>query len=180
MSLDWDPNRESDLDHYRVYRGEGVGPTPEAEFLVAQVDDPRYLDHEVVVGTVYHYIVTAVDKGGKESLASQLVSDVPLAVPELEAPIEGVLSSSTPVFRWNAVPEALNYRVVVTSSPVSGEVSDMPLTNLTTANFVGRTLANGEVVQLESGQIYYWKVIVSTKADGLENSVSRLESFKVR
>ena len=69
-------------------------------------------------------------------------------------------------------------RVIVTTSLTSGEVSDMPLTSDTTAVFTGR-IKEGRLVALEPGQVYYWKVVASTHAEGLENSVSRVESFKV-
>ena len=174
--LDWTANGEADMAFYRVYRHTAedfaVGP----ENLLTEVEAPRFVDTEIEVGTVYHYRVAAVDVGGKESAPSRRVADAALALPTLLGPVDGELAPAVPVFSWEAVREARVYRVVVTSSPTGGELSDMPLTAGNTAVFVARD----EDVVLQSGQIYYWKVIASTREDGLENAVSRVESFKVR
>jgi fibronectin type 3 domain-containing protein len=174
--LDWSANGEADMAFYRVYRDTDeefeVGP----QNLLKEVELPRHVDTQIQVGTVYYYRIAAVDVGGKESAPSRRVADAALALPTLLGPIAGELASAVPVFSWEPVREARVYRVVVTSSPTSGELSDMPLTAGNTAVFVGRD----EDVVLESGQIYYWKVIASTREDGLENAVSRVESFKIR
>jgi len=178
--LDWQANEETDLVNYRVYRGTDPGLMVARENRVAEIESPRFVDVDIRVGTVYYYRITAVDKGGKESLPSELVFEVALPQPDLLKPVQGELAAAIPSFRWKAVPHARAYRVIVTSSPTSGEITDMPLTSDTTAVFAGRVLPSGEEAILQSGQIYYWKVIVSTREDGTENAVSRVESFKVR
>ena len=178
--LDWRQNAESDLSFYRVYRALQPDFSPGPATLLGVVSEPRLVDEEVAVGTPYYYRVTAVDRGGKESASSVLASDVALAEPRLDNPIGGTLAPAVPVFRWRAVGDASFYRVIVTSSPTSGELSDMPLSRDTTTVFLGRSLASGEKMQLESGTVYYWKVVASTKENGVENSVSAIESFKIR
>lgn len=178
--VDWNDNAETDLQVYRVYRA-GVRDVPQdAETLVAEVDKPRYVDMDIEVGRVYFYRITAVDQGNKESLGSLVVRDAALPLPDLKGPVDGELTSTTPQFRWAEVPEAVTYRVIVTSSPTSGEVSDMPLTGESSAVFVGRSVSSKETAALVPGQVYYWKVVASTREDGLENAVSRVESFKIR
>ena len=56
----------------------------------------------------------------------------------------------------------------------------MELTADTTAVFNGRTVSGSSQEALESSEIYYWKVIASTRDGGVENSVSAIENFKVR
>ena len=56
----------------------------------------------------------------------------------------------------------------------------MDLTADTMAVFNGRTVSGSAQEALESGEIYYWKVIASTRDGGVENSVSAIEDFKVR
>ena len=180
ISLDWDLNPESDLSVYRVFRSTSENFVPGEHNMIAEVTDPRYVDTDVEVGTVYYYRITALDRGGKESAASQWASDVALLLPELVRPVQGEHTSETPTFYWRKVKEAKNYRVIVTSSPTSGEVSDMPLVGDTTAVFVGRPLLSGERAALEAGQIYYWKVVAGTKDSGVENSVSGVASFKIQ
>ena len=181
ISLDWDENAEADLVGYRVYRSTVKEIVPTEENLLVEVVDAKHVDQTVEVGTTYFYVVTAVDRGDKESQISFVASDTPLGLPSLVAPIEGVLTKTPVVFRWNPVPKATGYRVIVTTSPTSGEISEMELTPAlnTTAIFMGRLLSGKQRIELESGKIYYWKVIGSTHSSGVENTVSSISSFKV-
>ncbi len=177
--LDWAENGEADLAGYRVYRSTEGGLAPDATLLQREVVVPRFVDEDIEVGTVYYYLITAFDRGGKESAVSTEVHDVALPLPVLLDPVTGGLVPAEPTFIWGSMAEARSFRVVVTSSPTSGEVSAMPLTSDTTAVFVARVEA-GSAVELASGQIYYWKVVASTQEGGVENSVSQVESFKIR
>ena len=178
ITLDWNENPETDLIGYRVYRSTEAGFTPRVEHLILQVSVPGFIDEEIEVGTVYYYRITAIDRGGKESNVSEEVSDVALPSPVLLVPVAGAETAAPLTFTWSRLPEARAFRVIVTTSLTSGEVSDIPLTSDTTAVFTGR-IKEGRLVTLEPGQVYYWKVVASTHAEGVENSVSRVESFKV-
>ncbi len=178
ITLDWDANSETDLVGYRVYRSTEQGFTPSVEHLLVQVSMPGFIDEEIEVGTVYYYRITALDRGDKESNFSAEVSDVALPSPMLLAPVAGEATSTPLTFTWGGLPEARAFRVIVTTSLTSGEVSDMPLTSDTTAVFTGR-IKEGRLVELKPGQVYYWKVVASTHTEGIENSVSRVESFTV-
>ena len=146
--------------------------------MILQVSVPGFIDEEIEVGTVYYYRITAIDRGGKESNVSGEVSDVALPSPKLLVPVAGVETAAPLTFTWGRLPAARAFRVIVTTSLTSGEVSDIPLTSDTTAVFTGR-IKEGRLVTLDPGQVYYWKVVASTHAEGVENSVSRVESFKV-
>ena len=178
ITLDWNENSETDLIGYRVYRSTEAGFTPTLDHLLLQVSGPGFIDEEIEVGTMYYYRIAAIDRGGKESAVSEEVSDVALPSPELLVPVAGEETAAPLTFTWGGLPEARAFRVIVTTSLTSGEVSDIPLTSDTTAVFVGR-VKDGRLVVLEPGQVYYWKVVASTSAEGIENSVSRVESFKV-
>ncbi len=178
ITLDWNENSETDLIGYRVYRSTEAGFTPTLDHLLLQVSGPGFIDEEIEVGTMYYYRIAAIDRGGKESAVSEEVSDVALPSPELLVPVAGEETAAPLTFTWGGLPEARAFRVIVTTSLTSGEVSDIPLTSDTTAVFVGR-VKDGRLVALEPGQVYYWKVVASTSAEGIENSVSRVESFKV-
>ena len=70
--LSWSINVESDLAGYRVYRSEQEGergPPVGAELLPS----PAYRDLTVAAGRRYWYVVTAVDRAGNESPASEAV-----------------------------------------------------------------------------------------------------------
>ena len=178
--LDWDDNAETDLAAYRVYRSTDPDFAIAPENLLVAVPEPRYEDTNIKVGLLYYYRITAVDRGDKESAPSAIIADVALPQPDLMEPVEGELTSPIPRFRWKPVSHALNYRVVVTTSPTSGEVSEIVQTSETAALFKGRSGSSGASSTLYSGQIYYWKVIASTREDGAENSVSQVAQFKIR
>ena len=177
--LDWDENDEADLLGYRVYRSTEGDFAPTEALLHREVVVPRFVDVEIEVGIIYYYLITAVDRGGKESAISAQVSDIALPLAVLVTPIGGELTSARPTFSWHPLLGVLSYRVVVTTGPGSGEVSDMPLTADTTAVFIGRA-AGGSSIELAAGEEYWWKVVASTKEGGVENSVSQVERFKIR
>jgi hypothetical protein len=66
VSLRWDENSEKDLDGYYVYR-----TTTWGEHFVRLNDtplpSPGYPDNDVVNGTMYYYLIRAVDHSGNES-----------------------------------------------------------------------------------------------------------------
>jgi len=64
VELSWDPNTESDLAGYRVYRAVGGGPFEKIAELSAV---PSYSDKAVERGKTYRYAMSALDKAGNES-----------------------------------------------------------------------------------------------------------------
>lgn len=73
--LFWDPNGESDLDHYRIYRGfSAVG---RFDFIGSTAQE-SFIDYNVINGETYFYAVSAVDRSGHESdLSVENVHDTP-------------------------------------------------------------------------------------------------------
>ena len=71
IKLDWLPNQEADLDHYKLYRSEDSSAY---QLLCGVWRDTTYVD-STVQGTVayYYYALTAVDTGGNESEMSDEV-----------------------------------------------------------------------------------------------------------
>lgn len=69
IDLSWQPDSEADIAGYAVYRREGdeawqrISP---AEPLVG----PAFHDAHVEPGHTYHYVVSAIDEGGRESARS--------------------------------------------------------------------------------------------------------------
>jgi len=68
--LTWNENREADLAGYRVYRstrsGHGYEPLTEKP-----LNRTTFSDEKVRSGSVYYYVVTAVDQSGNESARSE-------------------------------------------------------------------------------------------------------------
>lgn len=76
-TLKWNPNSESDLAGYNVYReiGAGTGFTKVNAALIPKGTE-TYLDTNTAVDGDYIYNVTAVDTAGNESLHSVNVDTV--------------------------------------------------------------------------------------------------------
>jgi fibronectin type 3 domain-containing protein len=73
IELGWERNADSDLSHYRVYRGEGEGPLAS---IADRVEGPAYSDKQISSGMTYRYAVAAVDTAGNEGPQSPPVSAV--------------------------------------------------------------------------------------------------------
>jgi hypothetical protein len=67
--LSWEPVKDVDLSHYRVYRKASGGD--EFPLLADQIRDPFFKDTKAVKGTTYTYCVSAVDRKGNESALSK-------------------------------------------------------------------------------------------------------------
>lgn len=68
IELNWDPNTETDLKGYRVYRSTNGGAM---ELLAGDVEAPSYSDKKVTGNQMYRYSVSSVDQVGNESGKSQ-------------------------------------------------------------------------------------------------------------
>lgn len=75
LELAWSPSVESDLDGYRVYRGESPGFEPEPGNLLSSVCDTTLFDGGWTWDSGYCYKVSAVDVHGNESGHALLCSD---------------------------------------------------------------------------------------------------------
>lgn len=73
MFLTWNAVGDTDLSHYRIYRKS----TEESDFtmLADRVTATQYKDKDVKKGTLYIYVVTAVDNKGNESQYSNIAKE---------------------------------------------------------------------------------------------------------
>jgi fibronectin type 3 domain-containing protein len=83
IDLSWEPNSETDLTGYFVYRqlarpnGDPQGPL--AKLTSLPIATPSYRDVAVAPGQRYIYSVTAVDASGNESAPSAKAQEVAAA-----------------------------------------------------------------------------------------------------
>jgi hypothetical protein len=73
VTLTWNPNTESDLAGYKVYRATSSG-TYGAPIATIQGNTTRYIATGLQFGTTYFFVVTAYDIAGNESAYSNEVS----------------------------------------------------------------------------------------------------------
>ncbi len=130
--LSWDENTEDDLAGYAVYRTtvSGGGYVRQNSSLL---DSSEFIDDNVVNGTLYHYVITAVDESFNESAATAEVSalpadsnDVSVIIQELTCGfcgVEGTVDNNNAGFTGsgfangdNAVGSGINWSVQITQA----------------------------------------------------------------
>ena len=76
IELTWDPNADTDLVGYIIYR-----QLPNGEFAIIDTSETNaYLDTDVIIGYEYSYMITAVDIYNNVSFYSDVVSAIPMAL----------------------------------------------------------------------------------------------------
>ncbi|MCP4724446.1 MAG: hypothetical protein GY863_05405 [bacterium] len=166
--LTWDENPESDVAGYKIYRGEEFNFLADASSLIDSTLDPSYIDQSISVDIVYYYKITAYDLGGRESPKTEPESDVALSPPVLTGPIDDNNVSATPTFTWNAVPNTVQYKIILQTSIAAGEIWVRTLeSDQTSITYDGS-------FELESGNTYFWKVATITKDPLRLNSISNI------
>ncbi len=107
-TLEWDANAESDVVGYRVYGStdENVQLNAANRLSPATPQAARTFTHDHLTnGTVYRYVVTAVDRAGNESIASTTVDATPQDR-TAPAPASGAATPPpvTPSSSWRGLP----------------------------------------------------------------------------
>jgi hypothetical protein len=74
--LDWGNNSEGDLAGYNIYRSTTYGGGY-SKLNTSLLNGSNYIDNTVSDGTMYYYVVTAVDTSSNESLYSSEISAEP-------------------------------------------------------------------------------------------------------
>jgi hypothetical protein len=92
-ALHWNPNPESDLANYRLYRGTTTSFVPGPGNLAASPPDTGFTD---VAGAPYYYKLSAVDIHGNESGFALLTPDGTVDVPGATPPSRVALATPWP------------------------------------------------------------------------------------
>jgi hypothetical protein len=169
ITVFWTANSEPDLALYKVYRSKTLSGLADSTSYIATVTKENYTDIKVETGVAYFYKITAVDKGGWESVSSSVVNDYVLPKVILISPVNFGYVGLVPTFSWNSVAGAKKYNIVVTTSRIGGEIMNAEVDGSTT-----KLTYNGKT-RLISGNTYYWKVGSISRSE--INSVSDIGSF---
>ena len=94
VPLSWNPNSESDINHYGVYRADSAG----AFQSIGTASQTQYTDNTVTNGVQYTYKISAVDNSGLESDLSDSISAIPMGFNEELLII--LHHSSAPILEW--------------------------------------------------------------------------------
>jgi len=123
FQINWNNNTESDLYGYKIYRGLSIDFLTNAETFLDSTPNNFYSDTNVLADTVLFYKITAIDKGGMESiLPSFPESDVALLSPILVSPINEQSVSATPTLTWNPVNNTNFYKVFMQTTIQGGGI----------------------------------------------------------
>jgi len=181
VELAWTGNTESDFAYYKIYRSDVSALfAPDASTEIDSLSGVYYFDEDVSVGTTYHYKIIAYDLGDKGSDPSDVVSDTPLEVPTLIAPIGNVVTSSaTPTFHWTNVDKAVKYKIIVRSSAQTGDIWESTVPATSEAEMSVSYPSNpsaGEI--LSANTSYYWFVSAYSQDNDEINTYTAVNAFR--
>lgn len=165
VSLDWNNNPELDFGEYRVYRGATNPPTT----LIAEVRASRFIDVSVVIGTLYYYAISALDRTENESAKCTAVSATPVLIPGNQTSTTVPNTPSAPTFNaegtyFSADGTSVAYiEVTAPAMPTNGVVMNVLYQpNGATAWSIADQVSAGSVVSrvddLISGRAYQFAV----------------------
>jgi hypothetical protein len=176
FDISWSPSTSVDLAGYRVYRSLQTQPREDPSHVVFTTEASQLRDTiGVMPGTVYYYCVTAVDRGAKESDASNAGHDYITAKPELLTPSDGALTPSWLTFQWRSAAGAGQYRLFVSTLPYAAEIWSKTI-DAGSADTL-EVMYDGNVLTV--GRMYYWRVATITKNSSIPNAISQPRMFQV-
>jgi hypothetical protein len=174
MQLDWLPSPDDDLRGYQVYRS-AVPDIDTARQAYRFTEDSRVVDDAIpATGATWYYAVAAVDRGGKRSAPTPVDFDFATDAPVLLAPADAARVSDYPIFRWNTVRGAMQYRLLLSASPAGDQIWSADVNDTGTGELV---LPYGGP-SLSSGRTYFWRVATLTRSGGPINALSSQRSFQ--
>jgi fibronectin type 3 domain-containing protein len=174
--IEWPPVEEADISGYAVYAAGTKDLKAEPQYLLANTNATFLLDSsQAAFNQVRYYAVTAIDRGGRVSPLSPVTWDYITQAPELTMPADMERINDYPVFAWNHVPGAVQYRLSVMGSDAGDEiwvsyVDDAGSSKLY-AVYAG--------IPLYTGKIYFWRVATLTQREGDVNAVSPMRAFQM-
>ena len=173
--LQWQPNFESDVRRYNIYRSIEPGFTADTTSYIGFSSAVNYSDTlNLSIYTVYYYRIKAVDNGGLKSSESSQVNDQIFPVPQLIFPADGSSQNYFSQFLIQALQVPATYQVVVQTNQYFGEFYNNQIYSTVTND----TLAiDFSPVYLYGNITYYWRVITFSNSSGQANSISPLYSF---
>jgi len=172
ITLSWAQNSEEDLDHYNIYRAHNATDVAYSFSFITSVTLENYIDVEVEVGIDYYYRITAVEKGGWESVSSTIANDLVLPPVVIVSPVNYEYVGKTPTFIWQKVDGAISYNIILKTSRIGNEIWNSIIDSSEThIEYDGET-------ELIPGNTYYWEIGAISRSE--INSISEVGSFVVQ
>lgn len=178
INLSWEPNFETDVKRYFIYRSELENFTIDSSLLVGISHNIFYQDTiSIQIGKKYFYKITAVDNGGIESSAGSEASDLILREAVGQSPKGEIIIDGKLFFKLLPVGNDCAAKIVVQENEFFGEVWSKQFEMGTSLDTISIP-ADG--FYLLRNKDYYWRIITSTKEYFTPNSISKAIHFRVK
>ncbi len=176
--LSWNPNYESDIAGFNIYRSKERNFNADSTTLIHFTSDINYTDTlNLSLYQEYYYKIKAVDKGGLISGASYEVSDEILGIPKIIFPANNSTVNYFNYFLIKSVSVPANYKIVVQDNMFYGEVWSDDFTS----SIIDDTVAvNFNASYINTYVPYYCRIMTFTNGSNEPNSVSPLYKFIIK
>lgn len=175
--LNWEPNNESDIAGYNVYRSLSSSFSADSINLIGFTSEFQFNDStEISIYKDYYYKILAVDKGGLLSDESSVLSDQVYEMAAQVFPSNDSIVNFFDYYIIKAVKVPANYRILVQTNEYYGE--------FWSKDFFSSTVDDTIRVEFNPPYLYpyvyyYWRVITFSNNSSEPNSISPLHKFKV-
>lgn len=176
--LNWEPNQESDIAGYNVYRNLNSTFNADSTTLIGFTNDIQYNDTSgIQLYTNYYYKIRAVDRGGLTSEESSYVSDQVFGIAGQIFPSNDTLVKYFNYFIIRAISSPAKYKILVQTNEFFGEFWSTEFSSSVTNDNIS-VLFNPSYLYPYVN--YFWRVITYSNNNSEPNSISPLYKFKVK
>ena len=176
--LSWEPNNESDVAGFNIYRSLSSSFIADSTNLVRFTSDIQFDDtSSILFYKDYYYKIRAVDKGGLMSDESDLLTDQVYEMAEQVFPSNDSIVNYFNNFLIKTIKKPANYRILGQTNEYYGEFWSTDFSS----SIVDDTIkVKFNPPYLYPFVYYYWRVITFSNNSSLPNSISPLYKFKVK
>lgn len=176
--LNWEPNEETDVAGYNVYKGIFSTFIADSTSLIGFTIDFQFNDtSNIQLYTNYYYKIRAVDKGNLLSEESSVLVDQVYALSEPIFPANNSLVNYFNYFRIKTIQIPATYKILVQTNEYFGEFWSKEFSS----SVVNDTITiNFNPPYLYPYVNYYWRIITYSNNNTSPNSISPLYKFKVK
>lgn len=178
--LKWRINPEGDIAGYNIYRSERPDFNADTNSFAGFSSTYYFTDRKnLQLSKTYYYRIKAVDKGGKTSEQSSIVSDMIFEKAVTAFPAENATVDFFDEFKIKAIKHAANYRIILQTNPLFGEIWSKDF-NADNASGSDTISVKFDASGISAGTTYYWRIITFSPDNPEPNSISNLFNFTIK